>query len=37
MKRRSRFMRKFLKHRHVVKSRMRGLTSIPVRFRGRRR
>lgn len=31
------FMKKFIRHRHVIKSRMRGLTSIPVRFRGRRK
>lgn len=31
------FMKLFKRHRHVVKSRMRGLTSIPVRFRGRRK
>lgn len=39
MRRRRKFglMRLFKRHRHVVKSRMRGLTSIPVRFRGRRR
>lgn len=27
---------RFMKHRHVVRKSMRGLTSIPVRFRGRR-
>lgn len=31
-----RMMRKFRSHRHVVRKSMRGLTSIPVRFRGRR-
>lgn len=31
------FMKMFKRYRHVVKSRMRGLTSIPVRFRGRRK
>lgn len=29
-------MRRFRNHRHVVRKSMRGLTSIPVRFRGRR-
>ena len=39
MRRRIKFslMRLFKRHRHVAKSRMRGLTSIPVRFRGRRK
>lgn len=35
--RRSSFRRSFKRHRHVFKvGRMRGLTSIPVRFRGKR-
>lgn len=35
--RRSKFVRSFKRHRHVFKiGRMRGLTSIPVRFRGKR-
>ena len=35
--RRSRFGRGMRRHRHVFKiGRMRGLTSIPVRFRGKR-
>lgn len=35
--RRSKFGRSFKRHRHAFKiGRMRGLTSIPVRFRGKR-
>ena len=32
----SKLMKMFRRHRHVIRKNMRGLTSIPVRFRGRR-
>ena len=34
--RKSKLLSYLKRHRHVVKKSMRGLTSIPVRFRGRR-
>lgn len=34
MKKKSKLMSLFRRHRHVVRKSMRGLTSIPVRFRG---